>query len=420
MKSKNLFWFVVVTFLTLFASNVFAGELSGSAEMKMLVNYNRMVKKHYPVYLKQRQDQKKSWEKHNIPENFRIPIELQSFRDNNSVRYYVIYNPTYKTGVGYIPSNLMQMYEEEAWFAYQEIGHDAPSLSIVLAQQFTESAFNPWASGDNNMSTGLPQLYKKTAEYLYKTDKEAWKEIFYFDKRGKQHFTSVRAMIKFPFLFLPKVKKYDFENKFEGIRRYNGAGENAIKYAEKVMQRSLFYEELFAANNTIPLDTTGFKENLFGMINLTFLARGEEPIDHALMDELFANALAEFKSGYIPKTYNQYYAIPVYENQPLLASQKTDYKIPVDGKDYYIIIEDGRVVYQYFNDSQMLLDVLSHPKNKEYYLYYFANKKKTKVTSLKKVGRRQVYSNVKPGDKIYVPPGTVLLSPETNLAVRIN
>jgi len=420
MRSKIILFCGAVSVFLLLTNNLFGSDKVAKAEMKKLVNYNRMVKKHYPEYLNQRKAQEESWEKHNIPENFRIPIELQSFRPKNSVRYYVIYNPVHKTGVGYVPSNLMQYYEEEAWFAYQEYGHDAPSLSIVLAQQFTESAFNPWTSGDNNMSVGLPQLYKKTAEYLYRTDKETWEKLFYFDKRGKQQFRSVRAMVKFPFIFLPKVKKYNFENKFDGIRRYNGAGESAIKYAEKVMLRSLFYEELFASYNSIPIDTTGFKENLFGMINLTFIAREEKPFSHELMDELFANALAEFSSGYIRKTYNQHYLIPVSENQPLLASKKTDYHIPVDGKDYYIIVEDGRVIYQYFNDSQMVLDVLNQPKNKDYYLYYKDKKKKIKVTSLKKVGKRQVYSNVKPGDTVFIPPGTVLLSPDTNLAVRIN
>ncbi len=404
-----------------FYSNAGIGQnRDPSADMKKLVNYNRMVTKNYQTYTRQREAQYESWKKNEIPENFRIPIELQSFRGNNSARYYVIYNPSYKTGVGYIPSNLAQYYEEEAWFAYQKMGKNAPSLSIVLAQQFTESNFNPWATGDNNMSSGLPQLYRKTAEYLYKTDRETWKQYFYFDKKGKQHFRSLRAQVKFPFVFLTKVKEYDFEHKLEGLRKYNGTGDNAIKYAEKVMKRSLFYEELFADYNTIPLDTSGFRNNLFSMINLTLLTRYENPIDDAQMEELFANMLAEFSSGYIRNTYANKYLIPVFENQPEFVSQETEEKVPVDGKDYYIIVEEGKVIYEYFNDSQILFDVLNNPKNKEYYLYYKEGKKKIKVTSLKKVGKRQVYSNVKPGDKIYIPPGTILVSPKTNLAVRIN
>lgn len=412
---------LIVGFGLLFqASGVFARSLSIEANMKKLVNYNRMQPKHYEIYQKQRQEQIESWKDNNIPKNFQIPIELESFRPDNSARYYVIYNPAYKTGVGYVPSNLARYYEEEAWFAYQKMGHDAPSLSIVLAQQFTESAFNPWATGDNNMSSGLPQLYRKTAEFLYKADRKTWEQLFYFDKYGKHHFRSIRAMVQFPFVFLPKVKNYDFENKFEGIRKYNGAGENAIKYAEKVMKRSLFYEELFAENNTMPLDTASFKQNLFGMINFTLLARDEGSISDELMEQIFSNAVAEFYSGYVRNTYLQHCLIPVFENEPIIASQEVQNQIPVDGKDYYIIVEDGRVIYSYFNDAKILMEVINHPKNKEYYLYYVENKKKVKISSYNKVGNRQVYSNVKPGDKIYIPPGTILLSPETNLAVRIN
>lgn len=420
MRISTVFYSWVLFVLVIPQSAVYGSMHNPESDMKKLVNYNRMVPKHYPIYIAQRKAQFKSWEEHKIPANFQIPVELQSFRDNNSVRYYAIYNPAYNIGVGYVPSNLAQMYEEEAWFAYQELGRDAPSLSIVLAQQFTESNFNPWAIGDNNMSSGLPQLYRKTAEFLYKTDRNTWKEFFYFDKRGKHHFRTIRAMVKFPFVFLPKVKKYNYENKFDAIRKYNGAGANAIKYAEIVIRRSLFYEELFASYNAIPLDTAGFKDNLFGLINLTLLAREEEPIENVLMDQLFANALAEFYSGYIPKTYVQHYMIPVSENKPLMVSQKKDYLIPVDGKDYYIIVEDGKVIYEYFKDSQIVFDVLNHPNNKEYYLYYIQNKKRVKVTNLKKAGTRTIFSNVKPGDKIYIPPGTILISPETNLAVRIN
>ena len=420
MRCKYCFIASVLSIFVLISTDIFGLNVQAKSDMKKLVNYNRMVSKHYTVYEKQRLAQYKSWRTNKIPKSFRIPIELQSYRGNNSVRYYGLYNPANKIGVGYIPSNLVQLYEEEAWAAYQELGNNAPSLSIVLAQQFTESAFNPWATGDNNKSFGLPQLYSNTAKYLYKTDRATWKKFFYFDKHGKHHFVSIRAMVKFPFVFLPKVKRYDFEHKFEGVRRYNGAGENAIKYAEKVMSRSLFYEELFASYNAVPLDTTGFKNNLFGMINLTLLARNEAPIDNALMDQIFSNTIAQFNKGYVKNTYMQNILVPVYEKEPLLVSQKTDYIIPTGGKDYYIIVEEGHVIYQYFNDAQILFEVLSNSKNKNYYLYYKEKKKKVRVTNLKRVGKRQVFSNVKPSDKIYIPPGTVLISPETNLAVRIN
>ena len=388
-------------------------------DMEKLVNYVRMNKAHKNYYQKQRTRQFISWEKNKIPENFRIPVELQSYRGTISTRYYTIYNPSYSTGVGYVPSNLMQYYEEEAWSAFQKYGKDAPSLSIVLAQQFTESAFNQFAVGDNNMSFGLPQLYRKTAEYLYKTDKETWKNIFYFDKYGKHHFRSVRAMVKFPFIFLPKVKKYSFAEKFQGIRRYNGSGKNAVLYAEKVIKRSLYYEDLFAKYNSIPLDTTGFKENLFGLINLSLIAKGQPEIEGKTLDYIFENMLSEFSSGYVNKTYFNKFCAGVYENNPLLVNKTYTHKIPIDGKDYYLIVEDGCTLYSYFKESNQLLKAINHSKNNKYYIYYKEGKEKVKISTLSKVGKRQVFTNVRPGDRLFIPPGTVIRKPNSDFAVMI-
>jgi len=412
--------YITLIFVVIISTKIFAINSKVKADMIKLVNYNRMVNKHYNIYEKQRLSQYKSWKENKIPQNFRIPVELQSYRGNNSTRYYGLYNPANKVGVGYVPSDLTQLYEEEAWFAYKKLGDNAPSLSIVLAQQFTESTFNPYAVGDKNKSKGLPQLYINTAKFLYKTDKKTWQKFFYFDKYGNHHFRNKRAMVKFPFVFLPKVKKYKSEHKFEGLKRYNGSGKNAEKYAETVIRRSLFYEELFASHNKIPLDTANFKNNLFDIINLTLLSRKERPLENIIMEQIFSNIISEFSNGYVKKTYIKHMIIPVYEKQPSLVSQEINYTIPTDGKDYYIIVEDGHVIYQYFNDAQILFNVLSNKKNKQYYLYYKNNNNKIKVTNINKVGKKQIYSNVKPGDKIYIPPGTILLSPKTNLAVRIN
>ncbi len=401
-------------------SDVRAVNTSIEKEMKQLVNYKRMSERSQAIFRKQRSAQIQAWEKYQIPKNFRIPVELQSYRPDWAIKYYAIYNPAYKTGVGYVPSDLSGLYEQEAWKAYQDEGSDAPSLSIVLAQQFTESAFNPKATGDNNKSHGLPQLYLNTAKFLYKIDKATWEKFFYFDKNGNQHFHNTRAMVRFPFVFLTKVKRYNAENKFDGIRRYNGAGDSAIKYAQKIMKRSLFYEELFAQYNALPLDTTGFRENLFGMINLTLLSRDEEPLSGEIMDDLFENALVDFYSGYVNQTYLNHYRIMSFEQKPQQIAKNNDYKMPVDGKDYYIIVEDGRTLYSYFKDPVVVLNTLNEAKNEDYFIYYKHNGNIVRVTNLKEVGDNQVFTNVKPGDKIYIPPGTIIRSPETNLAVVIN
>lgn len=412
MKTISLIFCLSIVFGTM-------ANTKANNDMEKLVNYVRMNKAHKKYYQTQRTRQFISWEKNQIPENFRIPVELQSYRGTNSTRYYTIYNPSYNTGVGYVPTNLTQYYEEEAWSAFKKYGKDAPSLSIVLAQQFTESAFNQFAVGDNNMSFGLPQLYRKTAEYLYKTDKETWENIFYFDKYGKHHFRNVRAMVKFPFIFLPKVKKYSFAEKFQGIRRYNGSGESAVLYAEKVIKRSLYYEDLFAKYNSIPLDTTGFKENLFGLINLSLLAKGEPEIEENTLNYIFENMLSDFYSGYVNKTYFNKFCAGVFEGDPLVLEKTNNHKIPIDGKDYYLIVEDGYTLYSYFKEPNQLLKSINHPKNSRYYIYYNEGKKKVKLSSLSKVGKKQVFTNVRPGDRLFIPPGTVIRKPNTDFAVMI-
>ncbi len=409
----------ILCFLILMCFQVYPAN-AVKEDMKKLVNYTRMSTRQQDVYTKQREAQYRSWQKNQIPQNFQIPAELQSYRSGSSTRYYALYNPGHKTGVGYVPSNLSLLYEEEAWRAFQEAGPDAPSLSIVLAQQFTESAFNPYARGDNNKSEGLPQLYSGTAKYLYQVDRATWEQIFYFDKDGRHHFRNVRAMVRFPFIFLPKVKKYSAEDKFEGIRRYNGAGESAIQYAEKVIKRSLFYEDLFAQYQGHVLDTTGFYSNLFNMINLTLVSRGETAIHPRVYENIFENMLIDFSSGYVHQTYFNLYRTNPMEGQAKNFTRPESYKMPADGKEYYLIVEDGRTLYSYFKDPEALLLTLNHAKNAPYFIYYKEKGQVVRVQDLQSVGKHAVYTNVRPGDKVFIPPGTIIQSPETNLAVRIN
>lgn len=388
-------------------------------DMKSLVNYKRMNAKHKKNYLLQRKAQYSSWKENKIPAHFRIPTELQSYRGSGSVRYYTIYNKNYETGIGYVPSDLARIYEEEAWFAFQKYGKDAPSLSIILAQQFTESAFNPHAVGDNNMSYGLPQLYRTTAQHLYKVDKVTWKNIFYFDKYGKHHFRSIRAMIQFPFIFLTKEKKYSLKNKFQGIKRYNGSGEDAILYAEKVIKRSLFYEEMFAKHNPVALDTSNFKKNLFGLINLSLKVRGQNDLSNEAMNYVFENMLITIEKGCAYEDYLSHLKVNSLENKPMKINHLNHIKIPIDNKDYYLIVEDGCTLYSYFKNTGELIKTLNHNKNKEFYLYYQQNNKKIKITNTTEIKNKKVFTNVLPGNKIYIPSGIVIYKPNTNFAVMM-
>ncbi len=383
-------------------------------ELKQLVNYRRMTDKNKATFRKQRAEQISKWADDSIPDNFRIPIQLISFR-NASARYYSLYNAKCRTGIGYVPSDLAPLYEQEAWRAYRKYGSNAPSLSIVLAQQFTESAFNPYVKGDKGKSIGLPQLYAKTARMLYRTDKASWNTFFNFNRKGEHYFYSHRMQVRFPFEFLPKIKGYDAEHKLDGLRNYNGSGDEAFAYAEKVMLRSLLYEEQFAKYNAVPLDTANFRENLFGLINMSLLCHELPELPVSKLDQMFRNILSEMSDGYARQTYIDKYYVNVMESDPLSIKTESDFIIPATDKDFYLRIEDGQVLYNYFADNQQMLDAINNPQNNEYYLYYRQGRKIVKISSYKGIGNRTIYSNVKPGDLIYIPPGTVIKSPGNNL-----
>ena len=409
---------VLLLFGFLFASLVAPAQSSADAEMKRLVNYWRMTEKNKATFKKQQDARTAKWAEDGIPANFHIPTELISFR-NGTTRYYAFYNVKYKMGIGYVPSDLVALYEQEAWRAYKKYGVDAPSLSIVLAQQFTESAFNPYITGDEGRSIGLPQLFRKTARMLYQTDRETWRPYFAFKRSGEHYFLSNRMQVRFPFEFLPTVKGYDAEHKLDGLKNYNGFGEEAFAYAEKVMKRSLMYEELFAKYNALPLDSTNYRENLFGLINLSLLCHNLPELPEATLDQMFKNIISGLDNGRIRKSFIERYYVNVMESDPLSIDSKVEFTVPATEQDFYLLIEDGHTLYSYFADNQQMLDVINNPQNSEYYLYYKQGRKIVKISSYKGVGNRTIFSNVKPGDKIFIPPGTVLKSTDNNLMLII-
>ena len=409
---------VLLLFGILIASLAAPAQSSADAEMKRLVNYWRMTEKNKATFKKQYESRTAKWTEDSIPANFRIPTELISFR-NGTTRYYAFYNVKYKMGIGYVPSDLVALYEQEAWRAYKKYGVDAPSLSIVLAQQFTESAFNPYITGDQGRSIGLPQLFRKTARMLYQTDRETWRHYFAFKRNGEHYFLSNRMQVRFPFEFLPNVKGYDAEHKLDGLKNYNGFGEEAFAYAEKVMKRSLMYEELFAKYNPVELDTTNYRENLFGLINMSLLCHNLPELPESTMDQMFKNIISGIDNGRIRKSFIERYYVNVMESDPLSIDSKVEFTVPATEQDFYLLIEDGHTLYSYFADNQQMLDVINNPQNSRYYLYYKQGRKIVKIDSYKGVGNRTIFSNVKPGDKIFIPPGTVLKSTDNNLMLII-
>ena len=107
------------------------------------------------------------------------------------------------------------------------------------------------------------------------------------------------------------------------------------------------------------------------------------------------------------------------ESDPLVLDKKVQFTVPATEQDFYLLVEDGHTLYSYFADNQQMLDALNAPQNSAFYLYYKQGRKIVKISSYKGIGNKTIFTNVKPGDKIFIPPGTVLKAPESDLSIII-
>lgn len=381
-------------------------------DYQKLINYPYLNRQDSLDFARQRLQQLEVRKALNIPAHFTIPMEMVAFRREGRNTYVEKYNTERSIGVGYIPSDLVSHYEQESWKAYQKYGKDAPTLSIVLAQQFTESHFDPNVKGDRGQSIGLPQLYHQTAKWLYQTDSSFWKQYFYFDQNENHHFHGVHSMIVFPFIFLHKYKRYRADQKFEGLRRYNGAGKQAERYAALIMQRSLFYENWMAYYREIDLQENHLYRLLTDFINMQLFNKSLKPIEESTLDELFALSSLDYKGD----EENISIAKSLYENK-VTVERNLDYQVGSANKEHYIRIEEGRTLYSYFKDVETLIKVINHPKNESFFCYHKSNGKVLKITNYQDVKNGDFYTNAKVGDYIFLPTGTTLVAPQTNIMI---
>ncbi|BDC98942.1 hypothetical protein PEPS_12230 [Persicobacter psychrovividus] len=353
-----------------------------------------------------------------IPKQFTVPAELIFYRQQSKKFCYAIKNKNYPFSVGMIPSDLVSYYEQEAWRARQQHGEDAPALSVVLALHYTESAFNPNIKGDHGNSIGLGQLYKPTARILLKQNNELWSDYFYFDKKGNHHFRNTQKMIRFTFDFLPLVKNYAKGQKFDGVRAYNGIGEHAEHYAHKVITRSLVYERFFSKYHQYTINTQQYKVNLRNLLSnyLYHKYQVELPADQFenLFNECVDLVAAE---GIFPlqKATDQHIAL----EKKINATNMHAHQFSVEEQKTHLLIEDGQVVFDYFRDTKLMLSVLNQQENGGYYCYDRIKGEKKIIFDVNDLEDETFYSNIIPGDFVYLPKGTMVFTPKENATVLI-
>jgi hypothetical protein len=420
MKQKSLLLLLVVLTYPLFTIATNSYEQRAIADLKKIINYTKLNASDSADFVLQRIQQLKQQDELQIPKRFHIPAELMSYRLEGKSNYYIRYNTGKNTSVGFVPSDLVIYYESEAWTDYQINGNNSPMLSIILAQQFTESGFNPAENGDGGNSVGLPQLYLPTAQWLMKIDANKWNNYFYIDKSGKQHFNNVRSQVRFPYDFLPKYKKYSADNKFEGLRRYNGSGSKANYYARLVLKRSIVYLDLMQQYNYFEEDTSNLLDKIAYIINMGLVIKGENQLSKKEIEEIANDVKQEFSRNWNFVNNNQLVNINSLEGKENKLDLSENYMVPNDGRNYYIVIEEGRSLFSYFHKTDEMLATINNPSNSEYYCYYWNKGKEVKVSNKEQLGTNALYTNAHTGSVINIPPGTKIYSEDASIITEIN
>lgn len=388
-------------------------------DLRKIVNYHELSQQDSIQFLEQRIEQLALQNDSAIPHRYRIPAELIAYRKSGDKQYYVKYNTSRSTYLGYVPSDLVSLYEYMA-FKYARINKEMyPSISIVLAQQFTESLFNPALKGDGGKSIGLPQLHKPTARWLLDVDAQTWNRFFYFDKQNQHHFRNLASQVEFPFIFLPHFKKFTQSTKFDGLRRYNGSGSKARQYAQLIIARSMFYEEMLNQKSDEQIDTTLFKKQVKDLINMGLYNKEFDMLTDSELDGVFGEVQALYTQGMRIENYIQQVSRSNHENAPQTLNKMSQFEIPTGGESYFFIMEEGRSLFSYFMNIEEMLNTLNMPENKLIYVYYHENGNMVKVQSRNQMTGQAVYTNARAGDRIFLKPGTKIYSSDADIIIRV-
>lgn len=283
--------------------------------------------------------------------------------------------------------------------------------------------------GDNQLSTGMCQLYKPTAKYLLKKsrNKALFNKLIYFDSKEQHHFYSQKSMLEFVYHFLVLEKGYTRKKQKKGIKSYNGAGKMADNYAKNVLLKSMFYEALvYKLKKDEPtLALEALKEWSKAPLKSTFIdfnglqsieqSTSETNEKHLSKEEIenyqrlkfsIAQYVSEIKTPLLAKTP---YLIPdknLYI-QMEKSIEKNQMNIPnhtnrLNQERRYFILDRNRSVYSYLKENTY--NVLT--RHNDYYFYTIENKDKKELSSENELqqalhNKQIVLSSASVGDTIY-------------------
>jgi|GEM_PF-6539079 len=302
-----------------------------------------------------------------------------------------------------------------------------PSIYLIMALLSHETYMRD-IKGDNQLSTGMCQLYKPTAKYLLNTsgNKQLFKKLIYFDENDEHHFFSQKSMIEFIYHFLILEKGFTLSNPHKGTKAYNGAGTKADIYAKNVLLKTMFYDALVQRlkSNKPLLAAENLKEWSNKPLSNTFIDfNGLQDLDkvkskspkyltkeEAEEMQRIKYSIVQYISEIEVSNYTAYYQLPPtkkldidIELKPIFTLQKnhTD-NLSNDNSNNYFILEQGKSVYSYLKENTFKVMTIHN----KYHFYFLQNNKKHKINSEEELKEsllmeKIILSNATAGDTVY-------------------
>ncbi|MBT30290.1 MAG: hypothetical protein CMO01_11575 [Thalassobius sp.] len=370
----------------------------------------------------------------NLDEQERLPHSLIKLTQSTSDFKLIENSPFVSKPVCWLP-NVNLLYEimlvnKKMKSLYGE--QKCPSMYTIMALLSHETYMRD-IKGDNNLSTGMCQLYKPSAKYVlnYSPNREVFRKLLYFDQNGEHRFFSQKSMIEFVHHFLILEKGYTNTQQHTGVAAYNGAGSSADNYARNVLMKSMFYEALctkLKANSPEeaisnlqewtkqPLSSTYIGFNGFTQAGRQTTTESKQIHLNAEEKEAFLNckyAIAQYVSeidGKITPDPNMPEPKVLLINLeientilPSIPNKISQYKTYLRDSNFFII-QSNRSPYSYLRENTF--DIMTNYNN--YHFYYLENGAQEFIKSELMVKEKFtegkiILSNAVAGDTVFVP-----------------
>ena len=351
-----------------------------------------------------------------VLDEFEIPLSMTYYSTDLTDKYDDLY-PNSKHGysaVSYVPLQFVESYETELQQFYEDknVLDKVPRLTVLLAIHYTESNFIPTAvnnAGTSNPAYGMMQLTLCTAKNLYRMDEDLYDNFFSIEGE-KVIFPSAKKQIEFTIKFLSEVKHYTRTYETASIRRYNGSGDEAQKYAVVVLARTRTYMQM--KNKGKDIGTKQFiaeaeKSEVKDPINKQLETKGYESLTDEEYEKAVKTAIELYESDNNSST-----VLPSGEKKEVKASSNNYTKfdpIPNNQCEYYLEVAKGRTLFSYFLNIKDMVKTICNEKNAKFSLFY-KGKPNKKLKSEKDIDPKNnsIQTDVKVGDIIYLPSGIII------------